>query len=95
VVRNQIERLSPWPADQVVYGFDAAASLKGAETLDARVLITPRANVDAALRDLGVLGVTADRIVAREPVDASAPPVVLWSRHDAGSGRGLEHFPAG
>src|SRR5580704_8598095 len=26
IVRNQIERLSPWQADQAVYGFDAPAS---------------------------------------------------------------------
>jgi general secretion pathway protein L len=90
LVRNQIERLSPWPADQVVYGFDAAASAKDPETLDTRVLITPRASIEAARNDLAALGVTADRIIAREAGDAASPPVVLWSRYDAGSGRGQD-----
>ena len=88
LVRNQIERLSPWPAAQVAYGFEAAANLKDPETLDTRVLITPRAGIEAALADLAALGVTADRIVAQEVADVGAPPVVLWSRYDTGSGRG-------
>jgi general secretion pathway protein L len=89
VVRNQIERLSPWPAAEVVYGFDAAASLKDPETLDTRVLITPRANIDAAKNELAALGVAPDAIVAREAGEAGAPPVVVWSRYENRSGRGL------
>jgi general secretion pathway protein L len=90
VVRNQIERLSPWPAREVVYGFDAAASLQDPETLDTRVLITPRANIEAAKNELAALGIAPDRIVAREAGNAAAPPVALWSRYEDGSGRGLE-----
>ncbi|HEY6256120.1 MAG TPA: PilN domain-containing protein [Xanthobacteraceae bacterium] len=90
IVRNQIERLSPWPADQVVYGFDATASEGDADTLDARVMMTSRAAVEAARGELAALGVTADRIVAREVGDTPAPPLTLWSRFDNGPGRGLE-----
>jgi general secretion pathway protein L len=88
IVRNQIERLSPWPVDQVVYGFDAAASPADPDTLDARVLMTSRGNVEAARSALAAMGVAADRIVARE--EGGAPPVTLWSRFDNRSGRGLE-----
>jgi general secretion pathway protein L len=92
IVRNQIERLSPWPAAEVAYGFDAAPSLKDPDTLDTRVLITPRANIDAARNELDTLAVAADRIVAREPSAAGMPPVVLWSRYENQSGRGLDHL---
>jgi general secretion pathway protein L len=90
IVRNQIERLSPWPIDQVVYGFDASASPADPQTLDARVLMTSRAQVEAARGALAALGVAADRIVAHEQGGAGAPPVTLWSRLEHGSGRGLE-----
>jgi general secretion pathway protein L len=90
IVRNQIERLSPWPADQVVFGFDAEASAEDPAVLDARVLMTSRANVEAAREELAAVGVAADRIVARERGAAHAPCVALWSRYDHGPGRGLE-----
>ena len=89
IVRNQIERLSPWPVDQVVFGFDASASPGDPNTLDARVSMTSRSNVEAARGELAALGVAADRIVAREE-DGAGAPITLWSRLDNGSGRGLE-----
>jgi general secretion pathway protein L len=89
IVRNQIERLSPWPVDQVVYGFDATASSGDPDTLDARVLMTSRSNVETARGALAALGVAADRIVAREPGGTGTPPVALWSQLDNGSERGL------
>jgi general secretion pathway protein L len=89
IMRNQIERLSPWPVDQVVYGFDAAVSPADPDTLDARVLMTSRGNVETARSALAAMGVAADRIVAREE-GGSAPPVTLWSRFESRSGRGLE-----
>jgi general secretion pathway protein L len=90
IVRNQIECLSPWSADQAVYGFDAEASPDDPTVLEARVLITSQANVEAARGALAAIGVSADRIVARAQGAASAPPVTMWSRYDTGLGRGLE-----
>jgi general secretion pathway protein L len=90
IIRNQIERLSPWPIDQVVYGFDAVASPTDPQTLDARVLMTARGQIETARSALAGMGVTPDRIVAREQGSADAPPITLWSRFDTGSGRGLE-----
>ena len=90
IVRNRIDHLSPWPADQVVYGFDVAATEGSADTLDTRVLMTSRAVVEAAQRDLAALGIAADRIVAQEAGRADAPPVTLCSRFDGEAGRGLE-----
>jgi general secretion pathway protein L len=90
VVHNQIERLSPWPTDQVVYGFDAAASAKDPETLEASVLIMPRANVERARSELAARGVTVDRIAVR--VASGEAPVILWSRHELGAGSGPDRI---
>lgn len=84
VVRNQLERLSPWPTDQAVYGFDTAVSEADAAILDVRVLITSRAVIDSALDELAAIGLRVDRIVARES-DGQASgratsPVAIWSR---------------
>src|SRR6202035_3089773 len=89
IVRNQIERLSPWPIDQVVFGLDAGASVTDPDQLDARVLMTSRGTLEAARAELAGLGGAADRIVALAD-GAGAPPVTLWSRFDNGAGRGLE-----
>jgi general secretion pathway protein L len=88
IVQNQIECLSPWSADQVVYGFDAEANPDDPTILEARVLITSHASVEAARSALAGIGVSADRIVARG--QGAATPVALWSRYDSGRGRGLE-----
>lgn len=80
IVRNQLERLSPWPADQAVYGFAAEASAEDAAALDVRVLITSRAVIDSACDELAAIGLRVDRIVAREAGVQAAGPVALWSR---------------
>ena len=84
VIRNQIERLSPWPANGVVYGFAAEAGAGDAAVVDVRILMAARTDVDAARQDLAALGLPVDRIVARgsdtEAADESAGAVTLWSR---------------
>jgi general secretion pathway protein L len=90
IVRNQIERLSPWPIDQVVFGFDTGANSTDPDQLDARVLMTSRGTLEAARAELAAMGVAADRIVAPADGGTGAPPVTLWSRFDSGTGRGLE-----
>jgi len=84
VIRNQIERLSPWPANGVVYGFAAEAGAGDAAVVEVRILMAARADVDAARQDLAALGLPVDRIVARgsdtEAADEIAGSVTLWSR---------------
>ena len=85
VIRNQIERLSPWPANGVVYGFAAEAGAGDAAVVEVRILMAARADVDAARQDLAALGLPIDRIVAHgsdtEAADETpAGPVTLWSR---------------
>src|SRR6266849_135463 len=88
IIRNQIERLSPWHADQVVYGFDADVDEEDAATLDVRVLIALRADIDRARDELAAIGLPVDRIVTGQPPPPShaaegrvgARSVTLWSR---------------
>jgi Tfp pilus assembly protein PilN len=74
IVRNQIERLSPWHADQVVYGFDADVDEEDVATLDVRVLIALRTAIDKARDDVAATGLRVDRIVARQLSSACPPP---------------------
>jgi general secretion pathway protein L len=78
IVRNQVERLSPWHAEQTAYGFADAVSQDDATALDVRLFITSRAAVASAREELDAIGIAPDRIVAR--LDGGAAPVVLWSR---------------
>jgi len=83
IVRNQIDRLSPWPADEVMYGFVADKSEDDGATLDVRVLMTPRATIDNALSTLATAGLQVDRIVTRPNAGmeaTAAEPIALWSR---------------
>jgi general secretion pathway protein L len=84
VIRNQIERLSPWPPGNVVYGFNSETSGKNASAVDVRILMASRTNIDASRRHLAALGVQVDRIVANsltaETADKAAGSVTLWSR---------------
>jgi general secretion pathway protein L len=84
VIRNQIERLSPWPANGVVYGFAAEAGAGDAAVVEVRILMAARTDVDVARQDLAALGLPVDRIVARgsdtEAADETAGLVTLWSR---------------
>jgi general secretion pathway protein L len=80
IVRNQVERLSPWPADQTVYGFDAAVSQEDSVALDVRVLMSSRAAVNSVRDELDAIGLPPDRIVARQDGTPVGAPVALWSR---------------
>jgi general secretion pathway protein L len=90
IVRNQLERLSPWPPDQAVFGFDAEVSEEDAAILDVRVLIASRAVIDGALDELAAIGLRVDRIVAREGDAQATSPVAIWSRLADASRESLE-----
>lgn len=74
IVRNQIERLSPWYADQVVYGFDADVDEEDSATLDVRVLIALRTVINKTRDELAATGLRIDRIIARQPLSADPAP---------------------
>jgi general secretion pathway protein L len=78
IVGNQIERLSPWQAEQAVYGFVAEAG-ENPGALDVRVLISSRAVVERVRAELAAMGLAVDRIVANEATAAGSQRVALWS----------------
>ena len=80
IVRNQIERLSPWPCDQATFGFDVEADTNDPATLEVRVLIASHAIINEARDQLAAIGLSADRIAAVLPNTDAAKAVTLWSR---------------
>lgn len=80
VIRNQIERLSPWPADDVMYGFAAETSPEEAVAVEVRIVMAARSDVEAARHDLVALGLPVDRVVVRDVDSEEACSVTLWSR---------------
>ena len=82
VVRNQIEHLSPWPVNGVVYGFATEAGATDAG-IEVRVLMSSRTDIEAARQQLAAHGLSVDRIVARgldTEGEEKTEPVTLWSR---------------
>jgi general secretion pathway protein L len=78
IVRNRIERLSPWQVEQTLYGFEAI-DREDATALDVRVFVTSRAVVANSRAQFAAIGLQLDRIVARSDQE-SAHLVSLWSR---------------
>lgn len=78
IVRNQIERLSPWRANDTVYGFEGALNRDDPATLDVCILLQSRAVIDAVRDQVGAIGVVVDRIVGSDP--PLVGPIALWSR---------------
>jgi general secretion pathway protein L len=79
IVRNQIDRISPWPQDQAAYGFEACLKQDDAASLDVRVSITSRTNIDAVQAEISSLGLRLDQIVSVSN-EASQQPITLWTR---------------
>jgi general secretion pathway protein L len=84
IVRNQMERLSPWPLAQAVYGFTNKPSEADPSMLDVRVFIVARNQIETIRDELNAFGLPPDQI-AVQPVqesiqDPRAAFVSLWKR---------------
>lgn len=84
VVRAQIDRLTPWSADQAAFGFGAAA-----EAGSGRMLITIAATAKAMLLPLAqafaALGVGSVVLCARSPeAEADAPAITVMQENAGG-----------
>ena len=80
IIRNQIDRLSPWPSEQAIYGFEADVDTREPTALDVRVLIASRAAIDAAREQITAVGLAVDRVVSPWRNAGSATAITLWSR---------------
>lgn len=72
VVRNQIERLAPWPADKAFFAYETSPASDGSSALDVRLAVTARSLVEGLVADLDALGFTPG--VVDYGADASAEP---------------------
>jgi general secretion pathway protein L len=80
IVRNQLERLSPWPLTQIVYGIDAMLGPADAAALDVTVLIAARATVETLCDELTASGLSPNRIAARREDAGKGGLITLWTR---------------
>lgn len=93
IVRNQIERLSPWPPAQAIYGFAAKPSQDDAGVLDVCVLIAARTSIDAICNELTTSGLSPDRIAVRTDANSKAAPLTLWTRTTHAPQRKVQSLP--
>jgi len=77
VVRNQIDRLSPWPATQILYGYQISEATSDQSMLDVVISIALRSEVEALRTRFSETGLVADRIVVSS---TDLPPVALWAK---------------
>jgi general secretion pathway protein L len=56
IVRNQLERLAPWPVDKALFAYEASAPPDASATLDVALAVTGRSLVDGLVSELDALG---------------------------------------
>jgi general secretion pathway protein L len=93
IVRNQIERLSPWPMAKTVYGFEAAKSAANEKGLDVRILMTSRRTIEHLCEQLAASNLAPRRIIARTSLDQQSAPAILWSRSTGKDGEKTADLP--
>ncbi len=80
IVRNQIERLSPWPISQAAYGFAPVSSRNDAQMLDVQVHIIARSTINVICDQLKTIALVPDRFIASHDDTSKAAPIVIWTR---------------
>ncbi len=72
VIRNQIERLAPWPADKAFFAYETTTASDGSAALDVRLAVSARSLVEGLVADLDALGFAPG--VVDYGADASTEP---------------------
>jgi general secretion pathway protein L len=95
IILNQVDRLTPWSADSVIFGF--AQRTVGATSLGVSFVATPRAALLPLLESLADLRPQAAYVFApASDVDPSAPiPLLLPAAVQRGSGQWLRRILSG
>lgn len=93
IVGNQIERLSPWPPAQTIYGFATASTPDDAHALDVTVYITSRAKIEAAREALATCGLVLGQISVKSGKDPEASDIVLWTPAASTATSGVQSLP--
>lgn len=79
VLRFEMDRHTPFSADQVYFGFKTEPREKDHAQLQVNLLLAPREQVDPVLAELEALGVAPDSLGHAD--DPQAPVIVLPARH--------------
>jgi general secretion pathway protein L len=80
IVRNQIERLSPWPFDKTAYGFEMMKNEANRQSLDVSVLMASQKTIDGLRDQLSASNVSPERFVSRIDRDGEEATLALWTR---------------
>jgi general secretion pathway protein L len=72
ILRNQIERLAPWPADKALFAYEVAGTANETGALDVQVAVAARSAVEGLAAELDSLGYRPG--VVDFGTDSTAPP---------------------
>ena len=89
IVRNQIDRLSPWPPQDAIYGFESHPNAGDPGSLDVQISIASRTTVESTREELRAAGLPLDQITVRKAAAPERPAVPLWSREASNSSQQL------
>jgi general secretion pathway protein L len=70
ILRNQIERLAPWPAEKALFAYEVAGDSGEAGTLTVALTVTGRNVVEGLVAELEVLGYPPDIVDCGTDADA-------------------------
>ena len=100
ILRNQIERLAPWPVEKALFAYEVADDAGEPGTLAVQLTVTGRNVVEGLVAELDSLGYAPD-IVDCGTDAAPEPRLNLLPRQSAeanrirqGAGLGRRHSPA-
>jgi general secretion pathway protein L len=82
VIRNQIERLAPWPADQALFAYCEAETNTETSQIGVDVWIVGRGRLEKIVADLTELGFTTDTVDAAEGITDEPRFNLLGPRED-------------
>jgi general secretion pathway protein L len=90
VLGFEMDRLTPFKAEDVAYDFRVAATDREAQRMSVELAVAPRAVIDEAVRVVNAVGLAPDRVAAapRDSGDEDAPSFNLLAP-EATSGRRL------
>jgi general secretion pathway protein L len=84
IVRNQIERLAPWPADRALFAYVVAASDTSSATLDVQLTVAGRSQIEGLVTELGDAGLTPGVVDVGTDTGQEPRLNLLAARGDAG-----------
>lgn len=87
VLRNQLERLAPWPVDKALFDYEITAEDSGQGRMDVALTVAGRANTEALLAELAALGIHPGIIDCGTNVDDAPRINLIPQRASAAAGR--------